>query len=46
MTVRVVELIEHEPSRPDVLGLDVQYGVVVFLQVGLQPFPLSPVVVM
>jgi hypothetical protein len=37
VTVRVAVLVVHEPSRFDVLGFVVQYGVVLFLHVGLQP---------
>jgi hypothetical protein len=37
VTVRVVEFVEHEPSRSAVLGLDAQYGVVWFWHSGLQP---------
>lgn len=43
--MRVAVLVVHEPSRFDVLGFVVQYGVVVFLHVGLHPVPERPVVV-
>lgn len=43
--VRFEVFVVHEPSRALVLVFVEQYGVVVFVHVGLQPFPLRPVVV-
>jgi hypothetical protein len=35
--VRAAVLVEQAPSSAEVLVFDVQYGVVLFLHVGLQP---------